>query len=49
MKHGWLNLDKPIGISSAQAASQVKKIFEIENAGHLGTLDPLASSIYFVT
>lgn len=45
MTHGWLNLDKPIGISSAQAVTQVKKIFGIKKAGHLGTLDPLASGV----
>ncbi len=45
MIHGWLNLDKPIGISSAQAVTQVKKIFGIKKAGHLGTLDPLASGV----
>ncbi|WP_338406263.1 tRNA pseudouridine(55) synthase TruB [Wolbachia endosymbiont (group A) of Longitarsus flavicornis] len=45
MKYGWLNLDKPIGISSAQAVTQVKKIFGIKKAGHLGTLDPLASGV----
>ncbi|QOD38869.1 tRNA pseudouridine(55) synthase TruB [Candidatus Wolbachia massiliensis] len=43
--HGWLNLDKPIGISSAQAVARVKKIFCIKKAGHLGTLDPLASGV----
>ncbi|MDM8335252.1 tRNA pseudouridine(55) synthase TruB [Wolbachia pipientis] len=43
--HGWLNFDKPIGISSAQAVTQVKKIFGIKKAGHLGTLDPLASGV----
>ncbi|MCM1001339.1 MAG: tRNA pseudouridine(55) synthase TruB [Wolbachia endosymbiont of Melophagus ovinus] len=43
--HGWLNLDKTIGISSAQAVAQVKKIFGIKKAGHLGTLDPLASGV----
>lgn len=45
MKHGWLNLDKPIGISSAQAVTQIKRIFGIKKAGHLGTLDPLASGV----
>uniref|UniRef100_A0AAU7YQF7 tRNA pseudouridine synthase B n=1 Tax=Wolbachia endosymbiont of Oeneis ivallda TaxID=3171168 RepID=A0AAU7YQF7_9RICK len=45
MKYGWLNLDKPIGISSAQAVTQVKRIFGIKKAGYLGTLDPLASGI----
>ncbi len=45
MVNGWLNLDKPTGMSSAQAVTQVKKIFGIEKAGHLGTLDPLASGV----
>ncbi|QKX01976.1 tRNA pseudouridine(55) synthase TruB [Wolbachia endosymbiont of Cruorifilaria tuberocauda] len=45
MVHGWLNLDKSIGISSAQAVDQVKRIFRIKKAGHLGTLDPLASGV----
>jgi len=30
MIHGWLNLDKTIGISSAQAVAQVKKFFVIK-------------------
>ncbi|KLT22473.1 trna pseudouridine synthase b [Wolbachia endosymbiont of Armadillidium vulgare str. wVulC] len=45
MVNGWLNLDKPIGISSAQAVTQIKRIFGIKKAGHLGTLDPLASGV----
>lgn len=42
MVNGWLNLDKPTGMSSAQAVTQIKRIFGIKKAGHLGTLDPLA-------
>ncbi|MGL9726553.1 MAG: tRNA pseudouridine(55) synthase TruB, partial [Wolbachia sp.] len=45
MIHGWLNLDKPIGISSAQAVTQIKRTLGIKKAGHLGTLDPLASGV----
>lgn len=45
MVNGWLNLDKPIGISSAQAVTQIKRIFGIKKTGHLGTLDPLASGV----
>lgn len=45
MIHGWLNLDKPTGISSAQAVTQVKRTLKIKKAGHLGTLDPLASGV----
>lgn len=45
MIHGLLNIDKPIGISSAQAVNLVKRIFHVKKAGHLGTLDPLASGV----
>lgn len=45
MTHGWLNIDKPIGISSTQAVTRIKKIFGVKKAGHLGTLDPLATGV----
>jgi H/ACA ribonucleoprotein complex subunit 4 len=37
---GVLNLDKPAGPTSHEVTSWVKKILEIEKAGHSGTLDP---------
>jgi len=40
---GWLVLDKPIGMTSTQAVSAVKRLFGAQKAGHAGTLDPLAS------
>ena len=43
--HGWINLDKPRGISSARAVAIVKRVFEASKAGHGGTLDPLASGV----
>ena len=43
--HGWLVLDKPLGISSAAAVSIVRRKFGGVKAGHGGTLDPLASGI----
>ena len=43
--HGWVNLDKPPGMSSAQAVARVRRIFDAAKAGHAGTLDPLASGI----
>ena len=42
---GWLILDKPTGITSTQAVSKLKRIFNAKKAGHAGTLDPLASGI----
>ena len=43
--HGWVNLDKPVGISSAMAVSIVRRVFNAAKAGHGGTLDPLASGV----
>ena len=42
---GWLVLDKPIGITSTQVVSVVKRLFDAQKAGHGGTLDPLATGI----
>ena len=39
--HGWLVLDKPIGLSSTVAVSRVRRLFNAQKAGHAGTLDPL--------
>ncbi len=41
--HGWVIMDKPIGMTSTQAVSKVKWLFNAKKAGHAGTLDPLAS------
>jgi tRNA pseudouridine55 synthase len=43
--HGWVVLDKPVGMSSTQAVSVVKRLFQAKRAGHAGTLDPLASGV----
>lgn len=40
---GWLILDKPVGMTSTQAVSAVRRLFDAQKAGHAGTLDPLAS------
>jgi tRNA pseudouridine55 synthase len=41
--HGWIILDKPVGMTSTHAVSIVKRLFAAKRAGHAGTLDPLAS------
>ncbi len=41
--HGWVILDKPIGMTSTHAVARVKRLFSAKRAGHAGTLDPLAS------
>ncbi len=42
---GVLLLDKPIGITSNAAIQRVKRLFNAAKAGHVGTLDPLASGL----
>ncbi|MEL6089262.1 tRNA pseudouridine(55) synthase TruB [Bartonella schoenbuchensis] len=39
---GWVILDKPKGMRSTEAVSQIKWLFNAQKAGHAGTLDPLA-------
>ncbi|SMF61613.1 tRNA pseudouridine(55) synthase TruB [Allosphingosinicella indica] len=48
--HGWLILDKPLGLGSTQAVSAVKRAlreggYAKVKVGHGGTLDPLASGV----
>jgi tRNA pseudouridine55 synthase len=43
--HGWLVLDKPAGMTSTQAVSAVRRLFDARKAGHAGTLDPLATGV----
>lgn len=43
--HGWLNLDKPKGLTSTQALGRVRRILDAQKLGHAGTLDPLATGI----
>ena len=42
---GWINLYKPIGISSFSAIYKIKKKFNFNKIGHAGTLDPNAEGI----
>jgi tRNA pseudouridine55 synthase len=41
--HGWVVLDKPVGMTSTNAVAVLKRLFQAKRAGHAGTLDPLAS------
>jgi tRNA pseudouridine55 synthase len=48
--HGWIILDKPLGLGSTQAVSAVKRALRNGGygkfkVGHGGTLDPLASGV----
>ncbi len=41
--HGWVVLDKLVGMTSTHAVAAVRRLFKAARAGHAGTLDPLAS------
>lgn len=43
--HGWLVLDKPLGMTSTRAVGILKRLFFAQKVGHAGTLDPLATGI----
>jgi tRNA pseudouridine55 synthase len=48
--HGWIVLDKPVGLGSTQAVAAVKRALREAGepktkVGHGGTLDPLASGV----
>jgi tRNA pseudouridine55 synthase len=43
--HGWVILDKPLGMSSSRAVGAVRRLFDAAKAGHAGTLDPLATGV----
>ena len=50
MLHGWIILDKPVGLGSTQAVGAIKRILREAGepktkVGHGGTLDPLASGV----
>lgn len=43
--NGWINLNKPLGITSSGAVNKVKWLIKPQKIGHAGTLDPLASGV----
>src|SRR5690242_12292767 len=50
MLHGWIILDKPVGLGSTQAVGAIKRVLRDAGepktkVGHGGTLDPLASGV----
>jgi tRNA pseudouridine55 synthase len=45
MQSGILLLDKPIGLSSNAALQRVRRTLGVEKAGHVGSLDPLATGM----
>lgn len=46
--HGFLCIDKPLGITSHDVVAQVRRLSGIKRVGHAGTLDPAASGVLVV-
>ena len=44
-KHGWIILNKPVGMSSAKVVGIIRRFFGGIKTGHAGTLDPLACGV----
>ncbi len=42
---GLLNLNKPVGVSSAGVLGRIKRLVKPAKIGHAGTLDPLAAGV----
>jgi len=45
---GLINLDKPVGITSAKALYRVRRLVGARKSGHAGTLDPAASGVLII-
>jgi tRNA pseudouridine55 synthase len=43
--NGFLILDKPQGVSSANCVYKLRSMLGIKRIGHCGTLDPLATGL----
>ena len=42
---GFLNVDKPVGITSHDVVKRIRRLLNIKKIGHTGTLDPLATGV----
>lgn len=42
---GFININKPTGMTSFEVVGQIKKALKVKHIGHLGTLDPAASGV----
>ena len=42
---GFLNINKPVGITSHDVVSVLRRITKIKQIGHTGTLDPMAQGV----
>lgn len=45
---GFLNVDKPAGLTSHDVVARVRRALKIRQVGHAGTLDPLATGVLVI-
>jgi tRNA pseudouridine55 synthase len=45
---GFLNVDKPLGMTSHDVVARVRRTFGVRKVGHAGTLDPLATGVLVI-
>jgi tRNA pseudouridine55 synthase len=45
---GFLNINKPLGITSHDVVAKIRRGFKIKKVGHAGTLDPLATGVLVI-
>ncbi|MDA0782147.1 MAG: tRNA pseudouridine(55) synthase TruB [Rickettsiales bacterium] len=43
--NGWLNINKPAGVTSTKVVAILKRYYNAKKVGHAGTLDPLAEGV----
>jgi len=48
MAHGFLNIDKPPGMTSHDVVARVRRLAREKRVGHAGTLDPAATGVLVV-
>lgn len=42
---GFLNVNKPVGMTSHDVISRLRRVLKVKQIGHAGTLDPMASGV----
>lgn len=45
---GFLNINKPVGLTSHDVVARIRRTLRLKKVGHAGTLDPLATGILIV-
>jgi tRNA pseudouridine55 synthase len=48
LMHGFLNIDKPAGLTSHDVVARIRRLARQKRVGHAGTLDPAATGVLVV-